>query len=148
MGKYPDAKVVLTVRDPEKWYTSVLNTIYTIRVPDSNDPVLKLADDLIWNGVFKGKFEDKEAAIKIFNEHIEQVKQHVPEDRLLVFSVKDGWEPLCKFLDVPIPETPFPRINDGKTTAKVSKMITEQMKAGGAKEFDLKEIEEELAKVQ
>jgi hypothetical protein len=48
-------------------------------------------------------------------EHIEKIKALVPPEKLLVFNVKEGWAPLCEFLDLPVPETPFPRVNDSKT---------------------------------
>ena len=54
-------------------------------------------------------------AIERFNRHTEEVIRHVPADRLLVFDVKEGWEPLCRFLGVPVPEgVPFPRLNDAE----------------------------------
>ena len=49
---------------------------------------------------------------RVFNEHNEEVKRHVPADKLLVFTSKDGWEPLCAFLGVPVPDKPFPHVND------------------------------------
>lgn len=99
--KYTDSKVILTVREPEKWYDSALSTIYSFRRGyDAMNPKQNMVEKVIWKGLFKGKFEDKEAAIKIFNDNIEEVKKCVHEDRLLVFSVKEGWEPLCKFLNV------------------------------------------------
>ena len=54
----------------------------------------------------------KETAVQFYQEHVAEVKRIVPEDKLLVFEVKQGWQPLCDFLNVPIPENPFPRIND------------------------------------
>ena len=56
--------------------------------------------------------EGEEASLKFYNDWVEEVKNTVPEERLLIFSVKEGWEPLCKFLDLPIPDQPFPRTND------------------------------------
>ena len=53
-----------------------------------------------------------ESSKKYVNDWMNRVKKVVPEDRLLIFQVKDGWEPLCKFLDVPVPSEPFPRVND------------------------------------
>ena len=61
---------------------------------------------------------DRAAAIARYHEHIEEVKAAVPADRRLVFSVKEGWKPLCIFLNLPIPETPFPNINDRATMLK------------------------------
>jgi len=124
---YPEAKVILTVREPEKWYQSTLETIYRgkpqsgkdiakliwnyIRSSDARkaSPVFMHNDKLIWEGFFEGKFEDKKHAIEIYNRHIEEVKKTIPKDRLLVFSVKEGWEPLCDFLRQAAPNIPFPR---------------------------------------
>ena len=114
----PDAKVLLTVRDPEKWYESARATIYpfSIQQAEQGDPVraarFRFSNQLIWNGHFKGKFDDKAYAIDVFKEHTEAVTRKVPAEKLLVFDVQEGWEPLCAFLDVPIPAEPFPRVND------------------------------------
>ena len=56
--------------------------------------------------------DNKDAAVAFFNKWVADVKAHVPEDRLLVFEAKQGWEPLCNFLGVPVPEGPYPRLND------------------------------------
>ena len=53
-----------------------------------------------------------------YNQWVEEVKRTVPKERLLVFEAKDGWQPLCDFLDVPIPEGPFPHLNDTATLSK------------------------------
>ena len=117
MQVYPEAKVLLTVRDPEKWYESVRSTIYIVsrqHLPDS--PHAQMLNTLVWEGTFDGKFEDKEYAIAVFLQHIEEVKQHVSPDKLLIYDVKEGWEPLCAFLGVEVPaDMPFPRLNDRDT---------------------------------
>ena len=64
--------------------------------------------------------EGKEASVEYFNNWVEEVKKTVPKERLLVFSVKEGWGPLCKFLNVPIPDGPFPNTND---TAQMKKYV-------------------------
>ena len=122
MAKYPDAKVLLNVRDPEKWYESVKETIFKLSTDTENwknmqhlvpqiAELNKMVRKLIWEDLFKGRFEEKEFAIKVFNDHIEEVKKFVPKDKLLVFSVKDGWKPLCEFLGVEVPDTPFLHVN-------------------------------------
>jgi Sulfotransferase domain len=121
---YPEAKVILTVRDPEPWYDSAHQTIYYARIvyPGWIAPfvprikrLLKMLDRLIWDGTFEGRFEDKPYAIEVFNRHNEEVRRVVPSDRLLVYEVKEGWEPLCSFLGVPVPEgKPFPHLNDAE----------------------------------
>ncbi|MEM7125991.1 MAG: flavodoxin [Chloroflexota bacterium] len=126
LEKYPDAKVLLSVRDPERWYSSVMESIYlTYLVPrwmqwmPTVGPYLKLAWTMVWDKVFEGRVEDKAHAIAIFNAHNEEVKRVVPPEKLLVFNVKDGWEPLCEFLDVPMPQgVPFPHLNDKESIRK------------------------------
>jgi hypothetical protein len=119
---YPAAKVILTVRDPDRWYDSARQTIYQVRraFPAWALPflprirrLLAMTDRLIWNGFFRGRFDDRSSAIEAFRHHNEMVERVVPADRLLVFEVKQGWAPLCDFLGVPVPEgTPFPHLND------------------------------------
>ena len=123
MQKYPDAKVLLSVRDPESWYRSALETIYSsqrLRPPASwlfalipqVRRFMRLVDIIVWQGTFAGRFEDKDYAIRVFNDHIKEVRRTVPPERLLVWGVKEGWEPLCTFLGVPVPDEPFPHLND------------------------------------
>jgi hypothetical protein len=119
---YPEARVILTVRDPERWYDSVRQTIYPMKPPfpawilpflPRLRSFLGLTKRLIWEGVFRGRFDDRAHAIEVFNRHIEEVKRVVPKDRLLVYEVSEGWGPLCSFLGVPVPENqPFPHLND------------------------------------
>jgi hypothetical protein len=113
MQVYPEAKVLLSVRDPLKWYESVYNTIYQVSRRDPLSPHARMINALIWEGTFDGKFEDKDYAIAVFLRHIEEVKQLVPAEKLLVYDVKEGWEPLCAFLGVEVPmDTMFPHLND------------------------------------
>lgn len=113
MQLYPEAKVLLSVRDPEKWYESARNTIYHVADRKLLSPHARMIDTLIWEGTFHGRFEDKDYAIAVFQRHNEEVKQLVPAAKLLVYDVKEGWEPLCAFLGVAVPvDTPFPHLND------------------------------------
>lgn len=123
---YPDAKVLLSVRDPERWYESVNSTIFQMGGRNTRPPFMRVVGlfaprlrrfvtmvrTLVWEGTFQGRFEDKDYALTVFNQHIEEVKQRIPPERLLVYNVKDGWEPLCAFLGVAVPDTPFPHLND------------------------------------
>jgi len=111
MACYPEAKVLLSVRDPEKWYQSAMDTIYTFGKPPDTQ-FANMVDNIIWEGTFGGRFPDKAAAMEIFQQHIAQVQQQVPPERLLVYQVQEGWAPLCNFLEVAIPDQPFPRVND------------------------------------
>ena len=71
-----------------------------------------MVNALIWDGTFQGRFEEKDFALGILRNHIEEVKSSVPPDKLLFFKVQDGWEPLCEFLGVDVPSEPFPHLND------------------------------------
>ncbi|QIN78588.1 sulfotransferase family protein [Rubrobacter marinus] len=127
---YPEARVILTVRDPDRWYESTLNTIYGVPKTPYASPVLsflrlvapktrhatRMTEGVIWDGAFSGRFEDREHAIGVYERHIEEVKERVPAGRLLVYSVKQGWGPLCEFLGVEEPAgRPFPHLNDTKS---------------------------------
>jgi hypothetical protein len=121
--RYPDAKVVLSVRDAEGWYVSVSETIYQFntvaprwirRLFKTPRTLVQMVNRIVWGGVFEGRFEEKEFAIRIFEEHIEEVKRTIPPRRLLVHQAKEGWEPLCAFLGKPVPDTPYPRVNEAK----------------------------------
>ncbi len=117
---FPDAKVLLTVRDPERWYESVANTIYpSLTAPNSEaDPARlerrAMARELILRRTFDGRFSDRSYAIDVYQRHIESVVQSVDANRLLVFEVSQGWAPLCEFLGRPVPDEPFPRMNSTK----------------------------------
>jgi len=124
---YPDAKVILNIRDPEKWYDSMHETIWSVQ------PILrrsfprayyKVHEDIMWNSRFQGQFQDREKAIAIYKAHIEEVKKTVPPDKLLVYNVSEGWHPLCEFLKVNAPEgIPFPNINNRKSFNRFFRMI-------------------------
>jgi hypothetical protein len=118
---YPAAKVVLTVRDPERWWQSTADTIHTTRdlfpawlqraVPWTS-AYLDMNERLVWQGLFDGRFADRAHAIEVYERHNAEVVATIPSDRLLVLDVAEGWAPLCEFLDVPVPDRPFPALND------------------------------------
>jgi len=121
LAHYPDAKVVLTVRDFDGWYASASGTIYAVgkTIPGwlktlvpSVGRVTAMVERAIWQGVFAGKFEDKAHTSRVFAQHIEDVQAHVPADQLLVYQVKEGWAPLCEFLGCAVPAEGFPHLND------------------------------------
>ena len=122
--QYPDAKVILSLRDPEKWYASVMATIYkgSNAGRNSEDESAREASrwvfEIIWQRVFEDRMEDKDYVIDIFNAHNQRVIEEVPKDQLLVFEAAEGWEPLCQFLDVPIPDEPYPRVNSTEEFAE------------------------------
>jgi hypothetical protein len=130
MEAFPEAAVILTVRDPDPWYESMRSTIYQIRKLTTGPlPVrtafalagmfapgvtgtARLADHIVWEDTFDGRFEDRDYAMEVFERHNEEVRQRVTPERLLVFDVRDGWAPLCDFLGVKVPDRPFPHLNE------------------------------------
>lgn len=117
---YPEAKVILSVRDPEAWFQSTQETILGERW---------------WNFVLSGPFggmcnatilpflggdvHDHDRLIEVFNAHVAAVKAEVPPEKLLVFQARDGWAPLCAFLDVPVPDIPYPHVNSEEETKRI-----------------------------
>ncbi|MFP6772405.1 MAG: sulfotransferase [Alphaproteobacteria bacterium] len=114
---YPDAKVILTVRDEEAWWQSMSKTI--LKNFQEKDAVLdpgrlrmrRMTRDLIVERVFGGKLDDRDHVLAAYRRNIEAVRAGLPKARLLVFDVAEGWAPLCAFLDLPVPAAPFPRTN-------------------------------------
>jgi hypothetical protein len=124
---YSDAKVILTVRDPERWYDSVRETIYQLFGGGTESPLAEEAlqripgiatmhafnRKLVWDGPFlQGRFNDRDWAMRAFVRHNAAVCEEIPSERLLVVDVSAGWGPLCDFLGVDKPEEEFPRLND------------------------------------
>jgi Sulfotransferase domain len=128
---YPDAKIVLSARDPEAWEKSMRDTIWDLFNGDSPMTHISRAREIVdpeWRaylmlmqrmwaaaGIFtQGRLEPGHFAAYIAR-YEERVKRDIPGDRLLVWSVTEGWEPLCEFLEVDVPDIPFPRLNDSRT---------------------------------
>jgi hypothetical protein len=141
MVAFPDAKVLLSVRDPERWYESTRETIYELSGGGMPGwlrriaPPLRAVHDtasLIWTNTFGGRFEDKAHAIAVFEANIAEVERVVPPERLLVFEVSQGWGPLCEFLGVPVPDQPFPRLNDREEMLRRVRMMNVARVAGPA----------------
>jgi hypothetical protein len=126
---FPDAKVLLSVRDPEAWYKSVTDTIYQPMkspAPDGVPELVRLQSEMarkaILDETFDNRFEDKAHAIEVFQKHNQAVRDTIDPTRLLVFDVREGWGPLCRFLEVPVPDEPFPRLNDTATFQAMMRM--------------------------
>jgi hypothetical protein len=113
---YPSAKFILTHRTPESWAQSFSQTIYRLlaerdQAPDELQEWLGMVSVVIANSGFPPGLSEADLTAA-FIAHNEAVKATIPADQLLVYQVKDGWEPLCAFLGVPVPGDPFPRTND------------------------------------
>jgi hypothetical protein len=136
LSTYPDARVVLTLhpKGAEAWYDSTISTIYftetmwQFKVLENTTPFGRKFGDmsrkLIWQRSHKGTMNDRDRAIAHYNQHIEDVKNSVPPEQLLVFSADQGWVPLCEFLGVPVPESKFPNVNDRPEIMKTVHGIT------------------------
>jgi Sulfotransferase domain len=117
LKQYPDAKVILSTRDPERWYASIMNTIYPSSrdARDSDDEKLaffgRWAFEIIWDGIFTGKMDDMDHCIGILKAHEDSVIESVPADQLLVFQADQGWAPLCEFLGCDVPDDEYPHTN-------------------------------------
>jgi len=123
---FPQAKIILTVREPDGWYDSVDATIYRMfgygppdaRVSEARsvvpglDTFTEFHRRTIWDGFFGGRFADREHAIGIYRRHNDAVRETVPADRLLTIAPGAGWAPLCSFLGVAAPDEPYPHLND------------------------------------
>ncbi len=125
---YPEAKVIHTLRDPDSWFESAAATIFRASNPFSLK-ILKLAVHLPFSSnarkripvllynkklaklEFGNNLKNKEKVLKRYNDHYKEVLRVVPKDKLLLFEASSGWDPLCRFLNVPVPEVPYPRSN-------------------------------------
>jgi hypothetical protein len=133
-GHFSDAKVLLSLRDPEAWYKSMSETIYQPMkwpVPADVPEGMRLQNEMVRKAiladVFDNRFEDKAHAIEVFNRHNQEVRDTIDAKRLLVFDVREGWAPLCRFLEVPVPSEPFPRLNDTASTQAMIQMMRESI---------------------
>jgi Sulfotransferase domain len=128
---YPEAMVLLSERDPEEWERSMRQTVWEVRngeslmrkLSDAQGLVhppwqsfLTMVDGVLWkgHGTFAGAHAQDGQLAEGMARHHEAVKRTVPPERLLTWSVSEGWDPLCEFLHVPTPDSPFPRVNDSQ----------------------------------
>ncbi len=110
---YPDAKVLLTVRDPDTWFESVSETIMSPRMLASleGSPLMTMFEGTYLRDFGGGKLSDRAFMTEWYKAHNQAVIDTIAPERLLVFHPKEGWEPLCNFLGVPVPDAPFPKVN-------------------------------------
>jgi len=114
---FPESKVLHTERPEDEWWASFGGTIgklfnqrTMIALPPPIAEIFETMDGILVKGTFGGRM-DRDSAIAAYRRNNQQVRDTVPADRLLVFTPADGWEPLCRFLGVPVPAAPFPRSN-------------------------------------
>jgi len=128
LEKYPDAKVIHTMRDAESWFKSCSDTIFwavkpsfrrlmgmMIRLPFSATLRKRLRifkfNEIMVGSSFGNDLKNKKKVIDYYNEYNSTILNTIPKEKLLVYDVKTGWEPLCNFLNVAVPSTPFPKSN-------------------------------------
>lgn len=140
--QYPGMKYILNQRDPEAWYESMLRTVYDVvpHTPEDKAALLKraegnpklksiaagleLVEEYLLQRHYSGEFLNKEATIARYLAFQDEVRANVPSSDLLEFEVSEGWEPLCEFLGVPVPDQPFPFKNKRKDfQEQIGKMI-------------------------
>lgn len=133
MDMYPDAKVILQTRDPASWAKSVDASIGKWQYPPLLNrawwealPCVKYQRQLVerWGKMTRRKDGKPGVDPAFIGQWDAKVRASVPSEKLLEWNVQDGYEPLCKFLDVPIPDEPFPHINDTKELRKIHKAVT------------------------
>jgi hypothetical protein len=115
---HPHARVIHSERPAAAWYESMRSTIYQVmkhptppNAPAAMHEQLEMARKLILRGVFDDRFDDEAHAMAVDEAHHARVKREIPRERLLVYEPGQGWEPLCEFLGVPAPPTPYPKVN-------------------------------------
>jgi hypothetical protein len=127
MEEFPDAVVILNTREPEKWFESWQHLWSACDAVNDPDKIVRHEKFMPFvyemrNRLFGNQFE-RESNIATFEKHNEAVRRDVPADRLLEFSVKEGWQPLCKFLNVDVPGTEFPHLNEREGLVDMFKMV-------------------------
>jgi hypothetical protein len=109
---FPEARIILSTRDPEGWFHSVSETIFSpsMRAMIENSPAKAFFQRSVLAD-FGDRIGDRAFMIDYFERWNQTVIDTVPAERLLVFEARQGWEPLCAFLSVPVPALPYPRVN-------------------------------------
>ena len=123
---FPVAKVIFThhPKGARGWFDSTRATIYAGTGLDAGtvfgSKVNRMIDSLVWHRLMQDTMDDEAAAIARYNAHFEEVRDSVPAERLLVYSVDQGWDPLCRFLGQDVPEEPFPQVNAREDMARIT----------------------------
>jgi hypothetical protein len=123
---FPKAKVLHTVRDPDRWFDSTQATIFgpTSPMTHAEGPLAEFFAALRnWYG---GDMQDRAFMTGFFQHHTDQVIANIPAERLLVWNVAEGWDPLCAFLGVPVPDSPIPHEN---TTSQFQERMRQRAEA-------------------
>ena len=116
--QYPQAKIVLSTRPPDAWFKSISNTIFPTLLTGSgpDEPATsshqRMTYSLIAERIFEGRINDRRFVLDVYRRNTERVLREIPSSRLLHYQPGEGWEPLCEFFGVEVPEEPYPRSNN------------------------------------
>ena len=111
---YPEAKVILTERDPDEWFTSTQETIFNVDYTVEPANIFESMTRKVVGRMFDLRMHDRDWVIGKYLEHNAEVRRVIPADRLLVYFAADGWTPLCDFLGVAPPAEAMPNVNSTK----------------------------------
>ncbi len=131
---FPDAKVILTERDPEAWFKSTQATIFPAEMPPGTPSAFQQMFNKVIAQLFDGRIREHDHVIDVFKRHNAAVRERIPAERLLVYEVAQGWEPLCSFLGVPVPDVPPPRVNSTEEFVANRKARAEMLEMDGKPE--------------
>ncbi len=128
--RYPSAKVLLSVRDPDDWFESTQATVFSplMRQRIKGTGAEAFFEETVWRH-YGDRIDDRGFMTAAFERHAAEVERALPAERLLVYRVGEGWDRLCEFLGVPVPETPFPRTN---SRAEITAMAEARDRAAAA----------------
>jgi len=138
LKQYPDSKFILTTRDPDIWYESIKNTVYQAvtaffqkDTPTDSmrrvEGVFQLLDRYLFGQFFKGTFLDKEKTLSLVNAYLDEINAIIPADKMLIYEISEGWQPLCDFLELRVPEIEFPYKNKREDfNTMIAKMLSGQ----------------------
>lgn len=125
---YPEAKIVIVQRDFDSWWESYEAGVWDNLFAPRQRFVVMLISHVLRSraaiamakmsyGLFHAKTPDeiKENARKTYDQYYQRIRDMVPPERRLEYTMGDGWEPLCEFLGKEVPDMPFPRLNDRKS---------------------------------
>jgi hypothetical protein len=123
---FPEAKVVLSVRDADKWFDSTQATIFSPHLLAQlvGSPLAEFFQKTVLRD-YGDRIHDRDFMVDYFRRRNAEVEAALPRDRVLVYDVAEGWEPLCAFLGVTVPDTPYPRVNAREDIASMISSISE-----------------------
>ena len=132
VAKYPEAKVILSMRDPDKWFESGAATVFSPehRARFEGNPMMAEFFRLTVFGDLEQNLGDRAKMVEYFNAWNQSVIDEVPPDKLLIHRSSDGWEPLCAFLGAAVPPEPYPRVNSREEMTERTGQLDHQGSGG------------------